>query len=650
MQQPRKPLISILLFLVGGAIVIFGQSLVDRYFGNDRFEMFLVVVVGLLFVALGIWTADKGLPKWSVRVFGWLNAHSVKDWQLYCLVLSVPMACIVPFAAGYGSKMLNPAMAIIAWFLAIGMVVAGTWKQDSPILRPSWRLVILVLSMTTVAFLIRILWVERIPIVLTGDEASAGLAAEEFTFGRWNNIFITSWYAFPSFFFAIPSFFIAVLGHTTVALRAPSALAGALTVTAAFFVARAMFGRRAAWFTAVFLAALHFHIHFSRIGLNNIWDGLWYIVTIGALWIGWETERRNAFLLAGLSLGISTYFYPSSRTILVLILGWIILALIFDRSRLKRVWVDILLMLLVTTVVSLPLVIFYLKNPIVYVEPMNRVALTSTWLKQEVVNTGLPAWRIILKQVGLAVGSFTYEPLRAWYTPEVPLLRPFAAGLFLIGIVLLFLRRKKWHIFPIMLWLLAFMAIGGLSESTPAAQRYVAAAPVCALLVGFGLSESVELLGNILGNRKRLMDILAVVLVAILAVDELNFYFRVYTPHSAMSQARANPVAAQTLADYLTTTSKDMQVVFLGFPAMGYYSIPSTQYLVPEVTGIDINQPWLTADKSQITANHLLFVFLPNNLEQIAPVQDDYPNGKLTRVLAKDGELLYEMYDAYRSP
>ena len=417
----------------------------------------------------------------------WLSNHSIKDWQLFCLILSLPVGLVVPLAAGTGPKMISPLLAISAWFLAIGLVFAGTWIQPTPLRWPSWRLVVLMLGLTGVAFLLRVILVNRIPIMLTGDEAAAGIAAQDFSRGVLNNIFITSWYAFPSFFFTIPSFFISLLGHTTEALRIPSALAGALTVTALFFFARAMFGQRAAWFTAVFLAVLHFHIHFSRIGLNNIWDGLWYVVTIGSLWYGWEKDRRNAYLLAGLSLGISQYFYSSSRTILVLILGWIILAALFDRPRLKRAWVNLVLMFILTGIVILPLAWFYVKNPNTFLEPINRVALTSGWLRQEVINTNTPAWKIVLKQVGNAIGSFTYEPLRAWYTPDVPLLRPFAAGLFLIGIILLLFHRQKWHIIPIMLWLFAFMAIGGLSESTPASQRYVAAAPVCALLVGFGL-------------------------------------------------------------------------------------------------------------------------------------------------------------------
>jgi 4-amino-4-deoxy-L-arabinose transferase-like glycosyltransferase len=646
----KKSPTSILLFLVGGVLVVFGQSLMDEYPYEKRADMLILVAFGLILVFLGIWTLDKGLPRWLIRLFSTASDHNIKEWQLFCLFLSLPFAIIVPFAAGSQQQMINPIVAISAWFMAIGLVLAGTWNQTGPLHWPSWRLATLILGLTVSAFLLRAIQADRIPILLSGDEASAGITAGNFLASKWNNIFITSWYAFPSFFFAIPSIFIGVLGHTTLALRLPSALAGALTVTASFLVARAMFGKRAAWFTAVFLAVFHFHIHFSRIGLNNIWDGLWYIVTIGALWYGWEKDRRNAFVLSGLSLGISQYFYSSSHTILILILAWIVLAAIFDLPKLKSAWVNLVILCIVAVVVALPLIWHYVKYPNTFLEPMNRVALTTAWLRQVSVDTSTPVWKIILNQIGIAVGSFTFEPTRAWYSPGVPLLRSFAASLFLIGIVLLFLRKQKWHIIPIILWVFAFMAIGGLSESSPAAQRYVAAAPVCALLVGYGLSESTELLGNIFEKGKRWITVISIILILFLAADELNFYFRVYTPQSAISLARSDGVVAQTLANYLETKPKDTQVLFFGSPNMGYYSIPSIQYLVPEINGIDINEPWPLADKPAITSNHLIFVFLPNNLDQIPPVQADYPDGFLTSIPAVDGELLYKLYEVTSLP
>ena len=117
-----------------------------------------------------------------------------------------------------------------------------------------------------------------------------------------------------------------------------------------------------------------------------------------------------------------------------------------------------------------------------------------------------------------------------------------------------------------------------------------------------------------------------------------------------MSDAHGNGVVAQSLANYLETQPKDLQVVFFGAPAMGYYSVPSIQYLVPEISGVDINQPWSAADKTGITSHHLLFVFLPNNFDQIQPSLADYPGGKLTSIRAADGDFLYKLYDVRTSP
>ena len=227
-MQPKNSPISIFLFLMGGILVVMGQSLIDKYPYDKRAGMLILVAFGLALVFLGIWIADKGQPRWLVRTMTWLSNHSIKDWQLFCLILSLPIGLVVPLAAGTGPKMISPLLAISAWFLAIGLVFAGTWIQPTPLRWPSWRLVVLMVGLTGAAFLLRVILVNRIPIMLTGDEAAAGIAAQDFGRGVLNNIFITSWYAFPSFYFTIPSFFISLLGHTTEALRIPSALAGTL--------------------------------------------------------------------------------------------------------------------------------------------------------------------------------------------------------------------------------------------------------------------------------------------------------------------------------------------------------------------------------------------------------------------------------------
>jgi hypothetical protein len=101
---------------------------------------------------------------------------------------------------------------------------------------------------------------------------------------------------------------------------------------------------------------------------------------------------------------------------------------------------------------------------------------------------------------------------------------------------------------------------------------------------------------------------------------------------------------AQRLADYLISKPDGTQVVFFGQPLMGYYSIPSTQFLAPQVTGLDITA-WDQPDRPQPEGRNLIFVFLPGNEQQIPLVQADYPGGVLLEETASDGLPLYYYYE-----
>ena len=128
--------------------------------------------------------------------------------------------------------------------------------------------------------------------------------------------------------------------------------------------------------------------------------------------------------------------------------------------------------------------------------------------------------------------------------------------------------------------------------------------------------------------------------------NELNFYFRVYSPQFEKETYHANTTIANGLAEYLAEKSPHWQVVFFGYPAMGFRSIPSTQYLAPHITNsLDINQPWGTADNPQLTGEKLIFIFLPNHPEDLAMVKTAYPGGREVTWLAADNTALFWAYE-----
>ena len=77
---------------------------------------------------------------------------------------------------------------------------------------------------------------------------------------------------------------------------------------------------------------------------------------------------------------------------------------------------------------------------------------------------------------------------------------------------------------------------------------------------------------------------------------------------------------------------------------MGYRSIPSIQFLAPHVDGVDVVEPW-GSGAIQPAGDHLIFVFLPENQDELESVKEDYPSGELIREKDRQNELLYALYE-----
>jgi 4-amino-4-deoxy-L-arabinose transferase-like glycosyltransferase len=568
-------------------------------------------------------------------------------WQSVLLFASPFLAILAAVQAGDGAEMINPLIAVAAWIISIIFAVFGAWQFSIRQVRLHLNKVVLsFVFIGLIAFIIRGVNVTHIPPVLTGDEGSGGVNALSFLNGENNNIFSVGWYSFPALFFYLQSISISLLGHTIAALRLPSALIGGLTVGFTFLIARKMFGKQTAWFSAGFLCAYHFHNHFSRLGLNNIWDGLWFIVILGLVWVGWQEGKRNTWVLAGLALGFAQYFYVTSRLLIFVILAFLLFVGLRDRRRLVSLLPQILGMLLVAMVVFLPLATFYLKHPDEFMAPFNRVSIWGEWMQVTMASTGLSSWQILAQQLNLSVQALFKEPLHFWYDPGVPLLRPLSAGLFFFGIATLIIRRRDSRFVILGVWIATFILTGALSESVPASQRYVAIAPALAICVGLGLTVLVYRLSDIWPGLLRVSFGIGLLIICLIGIDELNFYFFKYTPNSELGGF--NTLVAQHLADYLENKSENWEVLFYGSPSMGYASIPSLLYRQPDIVGLDMGAPWGSTENQVPQSDHLIYVFLPDREQELRQIQSSAPGGKLVEEYGPDHELLYWLYELRR--
>ena len=577
------------MMLVGGcALLLIGQSVREVLSVDQTYTSAAFTISGLLLVTLGIWglrstrlaAMARAALRWPAQ---WLR---VSRLQLVALALSPLLAWGVWLTAGDGERMRLPYLAVGLWIGAIGLLVLSGWPKGGLVFRAMPKAeAIAVAGIVLAGLLLRGVRTDQIPWLLTGDEASGGLSAAEFLDGKRDNPFTVGWFSFPSLYFFIQSLSIRLFGRTIQALRLTSALAGALTVGVLYEFAREAFGRRVAVAAALYLAAFHFHIHFSRLGLNNVWDGLFATAFTLAFWRGWTSESRLSFMLAGIGLGLAQYFYASVRVLLALLPIWLLAVAIRDRGSVRRRLPHLVALAVAALVVALPLFLYYFKHPSAYIAPMARVSVFGRW------PAGADWWRVeglwpyLASQFKTSALAFTGTNLKFWYQPGHPMLLPLAAALFLVGLVVVLLDLLKPAHLWVVLWLLGAVAIGALSESTPAAQRYVFVAPAVAVVIALALERGVSSLSQVWPSRAPLILVGGTGILMLACWQDFSFYFNDFSARHRFGDV--NTEVATVLGGFLAETEPGTRVYFLG-GRMRYFSHSTIRYLAPAAVGQDV--------------------------------------------------------------
>jgi len=640
----ERTLLIVTALAEGSCILLFGikiiQDLPLEHQGGNVWMFF----VGGIFVFIGLLLSQSG------QAYSWLddkltkvgNLLDINPWQVFLMFSSPILAILTTKAAGFETKMYSPIIAVASWLIGIAFAVYGGRSRKDNKFQISRSTVLGFICVVTLAFIIRGIGTDKIPILLTGDESLAGLNAADFANDRWNNIFITGWYSFPTLFPFIESLSIRLLGQTSEALRLPAALAGALTVGAVYIMGKEMFNPRVGIFAALFLSALHFHIHFSRLGLNNVWDGLWFTITITALWYGWKHESRSAYIIGGVALGFSQYFYLSSRALFGIILISIVLAGRYQNTKLKQSLPHFLVSFICAAIITAPLTWYYINRPNDFLAPYTRFSM----LGEPGIFQNISVWKALPQTFLICIGAYTHTPLvHFWYAPGTPILRPIAVVLFYAGILFLFLSNRDSRLVLLLLWLLAFGVIASLSDYPPASQRYVASAPACALIVGYGLYRLGNVLEQFLPKFRAAATSLTFLTLAIAMISDLYFYFIENTFTERLNNINSNGILAQELGNYLADKPPKSTILFLGTPDSNYHSVSSTQYLAPQVTGIDVLTSWKTFDHANLESNKTIFIFTPERENEIKEIMKEYPGCQLKEKREWNNQLLFHIYD-----
>ncbi len=643
--QPDDLRLTASVLLLGGlGLVLMGQAAATVAVQGERFGVYLITATGVAaFLLGGSMAARRTIPQFVKKPVTWLaDKFSISPGQVFLLLMALCFALIASYAAGELLLARSPVISITAWLLAIGCAVAGTVRpgQDAPphVHRSE---ILFTAALFGLALLFRGLATELIPATFSGDEGAAGLSAVQFANGSANNLFTVGWFDFPSLYFTLPSVGIRLLGQTMPALRLVSAVGGALAVVAVYWLARSMFDIFIARLAAIILLVSHYHIHISRIGLNNVWDSFFAATAAFGLWVGWKTGRRFGFVICGLALGLGQYFYVTIRILPLLYLFWAAAAWLVRRERFWERLPGLLLAAYISFITLLPMSLFFAKHIDQYMARIMPVTVSGEWLNVETSGNGAGVLQVVGQQLLKAAGGFVYEPLRLLYNPGVPLLLVTAAALFLIGVLWALLNPDLRYLL-LLLPIAATIFMVAVSKDAPSSQRYILAAPFVAIFVALPLGLMTEWLRQLWPKYGRLAPMPAIILVSLLVLTDLRYYFTQAYSDGYVLGGRNTEVATQ-VAGYLQEQEGAQDVFFFGFPRMGYHSHATIPYLVPHMQGHDI-QPEGGVPNPAVIRGTTQFIFLPERLAELQQVLDLYPEGDYKEFVTGDKELLFSVY------
>ncbi len=611
---------------------------------TQRWVWRLMAVGGILFLLSGQAAIRQQVPSWIVVPVRKICAFfDIQAGQLVLLFFAPGFVWMATIAAGFGPLARHWLISVLAWLCAIGAAVAGSVRW--PLARrfqlsrtELWFTVVLFL----VAFFLRGTATHIIPNTFSGDEGSAGLSALHYLNGDANNLFTIGWFSFPSLYFIVQGVGIRLMGQTIEALRVPSAAAGALAVVATYWLARSLFDRKTAVLVGLYMMAFHYHIHISRIGLNNVWDSLFGAVAVLGFWHGWKTGRRMWYVVCGLAVGLGQYFYVSIRVLPLLFLLWAVVAFWQERATFRRRLPGMMLAAFIALIVFLPLGVFFWNHPQEFNAPLVRVTIMGERLAEEVAYRGQSAPSILWEQFKLAILGFTQVPLRLLYDPGSPLLLTGAATLFLLGVAW-GVTHFDLRFLIIFLPLVGVIVSNTVSQSPPASQRYILAIPMVAVLVGVPLGLLGNWLDTLWAERKFVgMAVTAVLMLGVVFQDLSYYFFDVYDSYIL---GGINTLVATEVVNYLEEQEAvEQDVFFFGFPRMGYNSLSTIPYLVPEKRGRDVIEPLQAPPNWQLSGPTVL-IFLPERVTELEQVRQVYANGRYREFYTVDDLFLFAAYE-----
>lgn len=331
-------------------------------------------------------------------------------------------------------------------------------------------------------------------------------------------------------------------GPSLSGLRLVAVAFGLAQIVAVYALGKEIAGRPVGLLAALFLATFPPHIHFSRIGINNIADPLFGILAFLYLLRGFRTQNRADYALAGLFTGLTQYFYEGGRLFyppfIICWLGWLALWGRRDARFHMPSWRQLLAFGGVAAALFIPLYFTWGVGGFPLLPRYEAVGLDGAEITWRAANAGLNPLELMWHNIRAPLLSFVHLPETGWFyggvhgfilTPLVPF--------FLLGVAYAYWRLRTPAGALLFWWLIGTAAANSLIRDNVSSPRYLVVFPCVALLFAVGvwwLAQMVLLQAPRARGGWRGVVVAAVVVP--LAIYQLHYYLGDHLPNFYRAQ------------------------------------------------------------------------------------------------------------------
>lgn len=342
----------------------------------------------------------------------------------------------------------------------------------------------------------------EVPYGLWYDEADNGLWARQILANpQFRPVYVPST-NLPAHFLYLVALSFRLLGDSMHAIRAVAVVFGMLTIVAAYFCGRELFGATYGSGLGLALATLvavtRWDVNWSRVGMHGVTLPFFEFWVVAALLRGLRTGRWSSFGWAGIAAGLGLCFYSPFRVFPAVLLAFLVAWLwrwVSDARRRNPGWgaagrarhllstwsLPLLLLILGALIAVAPVAQFAIRHPDLFWDRAKSVSVFS-----DPSLRARPVATVVSGTVQhLLMFNYRGDPNGRHNLPGAPMLDHISAVLFVLGVVLCVLRWRTPRAVLLLLWLLISLSGGILSTrfEAPQSLRSIGSLPaVCALI------------------------------------------------------------------------------------------------------------------------------------------------------------------------